>query len=265
MLCDLIPRETRTYVWFLAIGSAVVVSLAVLYGANLAAADRLGTSDGRIAAFDLDGEGSLAAWFSSTLLFLSFQTSLLIAYARRNSADALPHESRIWSLSSLVWLLMSIDELSSLHEGFKELAARVFHTRIMGDGSIYWAVPYAVLLLSVGFTLLWQLRDDACAAACLLTSGVSFAVAASCQLEWILPGGQPMEVIVEECCELWGDLFLLGSLGFAARHFVHAETRASEPPMPVSLVRRPHLRVVGVGDADPAPQRPTVRPRSEKA
>ena len=93
------------------------------------------THDGRIAAFDLDGEGSLAMWFSSATLALASMVSLIVYYVRRHRLDDYHGRYRIWLWASAVWFLMSIDEGGSLHEGFKEMMTAVTGRRVFGDGS----------------------------------------------------------------------------------------------------------------------------------
>lgn len=265
MLTDLIPQRARIYSILLASGVAIIAALGLLYALSLGWAEQFGTTDPpghrRIAAFDLDGEASLAAWLSTTLLFLSFQTSLLLWYLRKQTPGGPAWEPRLWVLAACMWLLMSVDEHGSLHEGFKELAARVFGTRIFGDGSIYWAAPYAVLLVGLGLPIVYGMRDCSWAAFAFLAAGASYATAVACQLEFLLPGGHPWEIIVEEWCEMLGDLLLLVSLGRYATYVAHEESATARPHVP--LLRKPHLRVVGLGDrAETTP--PAALPHPER-
>ena len=106
----------------------VVAGLEVLYAwmPRLAAL----TTDGRVAALDLDGEGSLAVWFSSTTLSLAALAAILVYSVRRHKKDDYHGHYRIWLWAAMCWGLMSIDETSSLHEGFKELMAHASGTRM---------------------------------------------------------------------------------------------------------------------------------------
>ena len=68
-LTDLIPKKYSTLLLLFLGGVAVVAGLEGLYAWMPRLASM--TKDGRIAAFDLDGEGSLAMWFSSATLALA--------------------------------------------------------------------------------------------------------------------------------------------------------------------------------------------------
>jgi hypothetical protein len=132
-------------------------------------------------------------------------------------APALAGEQRGWLLVSAVWFTMSVDEAASLHEGFKEMMARALGTRLVGDGSIYWVIPYFVGLSVCGLFLFSFLRHVAASVRYLFLAGVSYAVAVAGQLELLLRGMGPIEVWVEESCELFGDLFILLALSLYAR------------------------------------------------
>ena len=66
-LTDLIPRRLSIIALLMFAGLACVLGLEALYTWMPELAP-LTKEDGRIAAFDLDGEGSLAVWFSSVTL-----------------------------------------------------------------------------------------------------------------------------------------------------------------------------------------------------
>ena len=97
-ITDLVPRRYRVFALWLVLGAAVVGGLEALYFhmPRLAAH----TSDGRIAAFDLDGEGSLGAWFSSMTLGSAGLLSLVILSIRRHKAAPTPDAFREASASS---------------------------------------------------------------------------------------------------------------------------------------------------------------------
>jgi hypothetical protein len=214
-LAYLVPVRHLVYVGVLIAGFAVVLLLGGLY----LAAQRLGAhaTDGMIAAFDLDHEGSIACWLSIVGYFLCGLVSLLIRKLR-GTLGAEFAERQAWLAVSLLWFMMSLDEGSSLHEGFKELMTMVTGTRIMGDGSIYWVLPYFLLLSIAGLFLLVQAWRVPSAVVCLVSAGVCFAVAIAGQLDFILSGRPILETWLEESCEMLGQLFILLTLGRYARH-----------------------------------------------
>lgn len=217
-LTDLIPLRLPMFLIPLIAGIAVIAALEALY----AWMPRLSglTTDGHVAAFDLDGEGSLAVWFSSMTLSAAGVVAILVYLVRRHRVDDYQGHYRVWLWAAMCWFLMSLDETASLHEGFKEMMSLLAGTRLFGDGSIWWVVPYFFLLGAVGTRLLMDMRS------CWLSSTV-FVMTAACylcgigaQLGWIMPESGARGVMVEEGAEMLGNLLLLLTMGLHARHVI---------------------------------------------
>ena len=156
-LTDLVPQSlTKIFALFI-VGIGVVVALEMLYAWMPALAPM--TTDGRVAAFDLDGEGSLAVWFSSTTFLLAACAAVIVYTVRRHKTDDYNGHYRVWLWAAMCWLVLSIDETSSLHEGFKEMMTQVTGTRLMGDGSMWWVIAYFFLLGAVGTRLVVDMRS----------------------------------------------------------------------------------------------------------
>ena len=217
-LIDLIPRRLTTFGLWLLAGITAVVGLEALYAWMPELAPM--TTDGRVAALDLDGEGSLAAWFSSVVLVLACLTAVIVYTIRRFKTDDYQGYYRIWLWAAMCWLLMSIDEASSLHEGFKEMMTRATGTPLMGDGSIWWVVPYAFLLGAVGSRLLLDMRSCRLSTAAILAAAGCYVLAVVTQLGWILPESGARGVMLEEGAEMIGNLLLLLAMGLHARYVV---------------------------------------------
>jgi hypothetical protein len=217
-LTDLIPIRLSRHLMVFVVGLALVAGLESLYhwSQGLAAT----TTDGRIAAFDLDSEGSLGAWFSSTLLLLASLVAILVYRIRRHRTDDYQGYYRVWLWASFCWLLMSMDESASLHEGFKEMMAHLTGTRLLGDGSIWWTIPYFFLLGSVGTRLLVDMRPCRLSSAALMGTAACFAVAILGQLGLVMPDAGAREVMVEEGCEMVGMLLLLLAMTLHARYVI---------------------------------------------
>lgn len=217
-LTDLVPRRLGGFILLFVVGLAVVAGLLGLYAWMPKIAGM--TTDGRVAAFDLDGEGSLAVWFSSMTLALAGLVAILVFTVRRHRTDDYPGRYRVWLWAATCWFLLSIDETSSLHEGFKEMMVLLTGTRVFGDGSIWWVAVYFFLLGSVGTRLLVDMRE------CWLSSGVlggaaaCYVVAVATQLGWILPESGARGVMLEEGAEMVGNLMLLLAMGLHARHVI---------------------------------------------
>jgi hypothetical protein len=218
------------------VGVILIMILGLFYAVGLRLSSW--TTDGKVAALDLDHEGSIASWFSVTLLTLCGLTTLVIRRMRR-AAGCNAAESRAWLLMGLLWVVMSIDEGSSLHEAFKEALVRITSSRLMGDGSIYWAVPYFFLLSVAGLFLLFKVRRNLLLVACLAGAGSAFGIAAAGQLDLILSGKPYLETWIEESCEMFADLCILLCLMLYTRKLaeeMEAESVRSLPmPRPNTL------------------------------
>jgi len=217
-LTDLIPQRISTFLVLTLAAVTCIVALEVLYSwmPTLAAM----TTDGRVAAIDLDGEGSLAVWFSSVTLLAAAAVTLVIYFVRRHRVDDYQGRYRIWLVAAACWILMSLDETASLHEGFKELMSHVTGNRLLGDGSLWWAIPYLFLLGTVGSRLLLDMRRCFLASGALILAAACYLVGVTTQLQWILPQSGAEGVMVEEGAEMLGNVLLLLALGLYARYVI---------------------------------------------
>lgn len=217
-ITDLVPRSvTSLALWFFA-GVAIVAGLEALYHYSPQWSGM--TTDGHIAAFDLDDEGSLAVWFSSTTLFLCTLMAMLVYLVRRQQPDDYHGRYRVWLWAAACWLIMSIDEGSSLHEGFKELMTKVSGQRIYGDGSIWWVAAYGLVLSAVGMRLLLEMRTCISSTFALVLAGGCYVAAVITQMELVLPQTGAFGVMIEEGCEMVGNVFLLLSMTLHARYVI---------------------------------------------
>ena len=215
---DLIPRKLGKLAIWAAAGVAVILGLEVLH--IWATSESLSslTTDGRIATFDLDSEGSLAVWFSSMLLAVAALVAVLVYSVRRHKRDDYQGNYRIWLWAAMCWLILSLDECASLHEGFKEMMAWMTGTRLLGDGSLWWIAPYVFLLGAVGSRLLMDMRHCRLSSSAFVVTAGCFALAVITQLGWILPTEDRRAVMLEEGCEMFGDLSLLLAMVLHARY-----------------------------------------------
>ena len=214
-LIDIVPRKIGTLVlWFLA-GVTVVAGLEALYAWMPEMAKR--TTDGRIEAFDLDGEGSLAVWFSSFTLAAAAVMAVMVYFVRRQRVDDYHGRYRLWLWAAACWLAMSLDETASLHEGFKEMMSHLTGWRLFGDGSIWWVMAYGGVLGVIGVRLLLEVRDNRAAVTFLSLTALAYGVAVIAQLGWVMPESGARGVMLEEGCEMVGNLLLLLAMTLQAR------------------------------------------------
>jgi hypothetical protein len=216
-LTELVPRRGSSVLYIFAGGVVVIVLLGGLYALGFRLAHL--TTDGKLAAFDLDAEGSIASWFSIVLLFACGLAALLVRRLRV-AAGCSASERRMWLACGLLWITMSLDEGASLHESFKEVMVRLTGTRLFGDGSVYWVLPYFLLLCASGLFVLHAARRSPISVASLLGAGTSYAVAVIAQFEFWLGNHPAIETWIEESCELLGGLLILLTLTLYARTIV---------------------------------------------
>jgi hypothetical protein len=241
---DLVPRRLSVMALLLLAALGVVTGLEALYAWSCAPGLSGLASDGKIAAFDLDGEGSLAVWFSSASLMLAAAVAVLVYTVRRHKTDDYRGYYRVWLWAALCWLAMSVDETASLHEGFMGMMTYLTGTAVYGDGSVWWVVPYFFVLGAVGSRLLVDMRTCRLSSGALLAAGGCYALAVGTQ---VLGDGLSRAIMLEEGAEMVGDVLLLLAMGLHARYVIlDAEgllpARQSvpaelQPPEP--LVRRP--------------------------
>jgi hypothetical protein len=232
-LVDLVPKRARTYALVFFTGVLVVGTLEALYKCLPILAPM--TTDGRVATFDLEGEGSLAVWFSCATLELAALTALAAWLIRRRTPNATaPH---ILLVAAACWLVMSIDECASLHEGFKELMSHGTGHRLHGDGTIWWVIAYSLVLSVVGWRMLSELLRAPAALVSLFATGGFYAIAVAAELAWLIPNKGETEVMLEEGCEMIGNLCLLLSMGLYARFTALAAEDEKLAPATLPLAR----------------------------
>lgn len=247
-ITDLVPQSIVALAITFVAGLAIIGGLEALYYfmPELAAH----TSDGRIAAFDLDGEGSLAVFFSTTSLMLAGGIALVAFNLRKHRADDYHGRYRVWLYAALCWFVMAIDESASLHEGFKEMMTGLTGERGFGDGSIWWIGAYALILGVVGVRLLLDMRECKASTAMFVLTGVCYVAAVVTQLNFILPDSGAQGVMLEEGLEMGGNLLLLLAMSLHVRFLV----------LEIEGVIKPRAKV----EKD-APLKDKLKARAEKA
>lgn len=217
-ITDLVPRRYRVFALWFVLAAAAIGGLEALYFYMPQMAQH--TSDGRIAAFDLDGEGSLGAWFSSVTLGCAGLLALVILSIRRQRADDYHGRYRVWFWAAALFFVMSVDEGGSLHEGFKEMMTGLTGYRLAGDGSLWWVIAYLLVGGVIGVRVLLSLRHCRGAVTCLSLTALCYTASVVVQLEWLLPQLGAQAVMVEEGLEMSGNVFLLLGLGLYARYAI---------------------------------------------
>jgi hypothetical protein len=100
--------------------------------------------------FDVGEERSIPTWFESVLFLLCSILLAVIAIAKRQRND---RYSLHWGVLSIILLLLSLDEVASIHEAIGQQSERLLHavTGFTPGGAIsfFWVVPGAIFVFIV--------------------------------------------------------------------------------------------------------------------
>ena len=214
-LFDLIPRRLVILVGLLLTGVGMLAGLEFAYAWML---DHVAAGGASVAALDLAAQGSLGCWFSSLMLLTASATAILVYTVRRNRVDDYQGRYRIWLWAAACWFLLATDQAASLREAFRELMIGLTATRLLGDGSIWWAIFYIALLGAVGSRLWMDMRPNWPAIAALSMAGAAFGLAIMIRLGWIAPASSADEVMFRMGALMSGSLLLLAAMSLHARH-----------------------------------------------
>ena len=100
--------------------------------------------------FDVGEERSIPAWFESLQFLLCSILLAVVAVAKKQRGD---RYSLHWSVLSIIFLLLSLDEVASIHEAIGQQSEHLLHSATgftpSGAISFFWVVPGAAFTLIV--------------------------------------------------------------------------------------------------------------------
>jgi hypothetical protein len=102
------------------------------------------TAYGLTDLFDMDQEHNIPTLFSSLMLLTSALLLLLIATAKRKEGQT---EHWYWHGMAAVFLFLSVDEITILHERFNDPVRDTLQTT--GALHFAWVIPYAIIILTL--------------------------------------------------------------------------------------------------------------------
>lgn len=186
---------------------------------------------------DLDAEGGIAAWFSSTLWTLAAALAGAAAWRHRMRTGKV---DRGWAGLAILFLLLSLDETAQLHE----LAILPLRKRLGLGGVFYFgwvlaAIPFLAVVAAVYLPWMWRLPRETRAS--LLLAGAIF-VSGAVGMEMIAgPFAEAQEAtgkaasqigIYHLCATLEETLELTGLIILAMSLAAHLERRPREAAAP---------------------------------
>ena len=214
-LSDLVSRRLWVHGLFAAAAAALIAGL---FAAQLWIAKTLPALAGKLAMLDGQTTGSLVRWMSSLLLLWAGLQSLIVFNVRRHKVDDYQGHYRVWLWGAFCWFLMATDRAASLHDGFQQLMTAATGTRILGDGTIWWALPVALLLGAIGSRLMIDTRASRLMIVGLVLAAACYGAAFATIHQWIMPRGALAALLLCYALPVVGDLLIALSMGLAARH-----------------------------------------------
>ena len=216
-LLDLVPRRPLAFVFLFLAGAGLIAAVECLYAwmPALSAALR---RPGRIAAFELGEPGSLGTWIASLELLAAAGIALLVYRVRRHRNDDYHGRYRVWLWATMCWFLLAADLSTGLRGGFRDAMILATGARVAGDGSIWWAIAYALLFGSIGTRLLMDMWPCRLSTAALGLAACGYVAAAPAHFGWWSFGAGVRGVLIEQGTLMSSHLLALLAMAIQARY-----------------------------------------------
>jgi hypothetical protein len=216
-LLDLMPHGLIALSLLAMAAAAILAGLEASYAWMLS---RIAHGGAAVAALDLGAKDSLGCWFSSLMLLAAAVAACLIYTVRRHRIDDYQGRYRIWLWAAAWWFVMSTDQAASLREGFRDLMIALTGTPLVGDGTLWWAILYGLVLGAIGSRLLMDMRSSRLSMGVLLAAAFMHAVAIATRLNILSFPDGVNEVMLRAGAEMFGNLMLLAAMMLYCRHVV---------------------------------------------
>lgn len=229
-----------------------------------------GSAD-HLAAFDVRGRGSLAAWYSSALLAGAAVLALVVFGIRSHRVDDYRGAYRIWlwATAALAWL--SLDAATGLHDALGFAATllagkQVLTASLAAACTVIWLALYLLVFGALGVRLAIELWPSLASFAALATGAVLYLCSGLMQLGVLAPADPLVATVVESTVTLVAHVSLLAATGLYARHvYLDAQGRLKvhiDPDKKRPKPKRSKLKVVKEDKAasEQATDKPVARP-----
>ncbi|MGA2035051.1 MAG: hypothetical protein ABSG68_22610, partial [Thermoguttaceae bacterium] len=187
-LDDLVPGSLLGFALLFMVGITIAVALEALHAWM---PDLLPPhAAGRASAVWLGRSGTVGAWFSSLLLLAASIYALLVFAIRRHRTDDYHGRYRIWLWAALCWFAMAGGATLNLHDNVADFMSAVTGTRLVGDGSIWWAVPGLLVLGAITSRLVVDMLPARLSVAALVLAAGGYVATIVLAAHWLtLPVG----------------------------------------------------------------------------
>jgi len=209
-LTDLLPRSLWVHGLLALFGASAIAALISLH--DFAASSS--------PAVDLAGRGSLGDWFVSTALLTAAGLCVIVYSVRRHRSDDYQGRYHIWLWAALGWVLISVDATADLRLWFQQTMVQLTGTDVVGDGTVWWAVPAACLLGAIGSRLLIDMLSDRLSTTLLVSAGGCLALAAAGNIDAIRPTDASQAAMLHGGAWLTGAWLLATSIALHARYVI---------------------------------------------
>jgi hypothetical protein len=215
---ELVPRRLTILALWFAAGLAIISGLEVLHDWQSELSVTI--TGGQFAAFDLTRTGCLGSWFSSLLLLAASAAAVLTYTIRRHRTDDYRGRYRIWLWAALCCFFAATDVAANLHESLRQIMIHSTNTHIWGDGTIWWIIPYVLVLGALGSRLVLDMRPCLLSITAFSLAAAGYLVAASMELGLVSIGDAVRTVMIKAGAAMFGHLMLLMSMVLNARYVI---------------------------------------------
>jgi hypothetical protein len=212
-IVDLIPRAAWAHALLLVLVLGVAGGLVAVHRWSAAGSVRA-------SIFDPQAAGSLASWFSSTLLAVGVAVSMICYSLRRQRQSDYHGRYRIWLWTAGVVMLMSVAATSPWHMLLGKVVAQATGIAASGGGVLWWLGLSALVMSYVAVRLLFEMRGCRVSTASLIGAALAYTVVGAARLELDLAVEPATIALMAACGWLFGHVLFVFSLLWYARHTV---------------------------------------------
>ena len=157
------------------------------------------------------------------ILGLAGLASLLVYSIRRHKSDDYRGRYRWWLLAAMVWLVMSVDATTGIHELFRAAMTKVSGYQAPVGGQLWWIGCWGLIAGATIIRLLLDMRSCKAALCATLLATLAWIAGIGLQLGGARLSGFPVALLCETS-KLLGNLLLLLGVTLYARHVIlHAQ------------------------------------------
>ena len=153
-LTDLIPQRLRT--WAL----LVMLAVAAIYGLQQGATHLSAEREAGVNRFALEGPGTLAAWYTSSLLLAATGGCLMVYLLRRHKVDDYRGHYRLWLWAAAWCLVASVETTTEIHRSLQDIVLGFSLAPSAEELNWGWLIAVSLGGLVLGVRMSIEVRDS---------------------------------------------------------------------------------------------------------